>query len=91
MKVLIAAIIVVGCSILAMCVTIIFKKDGQFPDGEISRNKHLREKGIVCAKDEELRLWVSKEKCDADAICSEGGCGSCAFNTMLNPKKDSSR
>ena len=91
MKVLIAAIIIVGFSFLAMSVTIIFKKGGKFPDGEISRNKHLRENGIICAKDEELKLWVRNNKCDADAICSESGCASCAFNTRLNPKKDASK
>ncbi|NLX41700.1 MAG: hypothetical protein GXY75_07415 [Bacteroidales bacterium] len=87
MKVLIAAIIIVGFSFLAMSVTIIFKKGGKFPDGEISRNKHLREKGIVCAKDEELRIWGRKNKCDDDAECSESGCETCAFNTFHNPKQ----
>ncbi len=91
MKVLIAAIILVGGSVLAMCVAIIFKKGGKFPDGEISRNKNLREKGIICAKDEELTLWGSNSKCDADAVCSESGCGSCAFNTRLNPKKEATK
>ena len=41
MKVLIAAIILVGGSVLAMCVAIIFKKGGKFPDGEILSLIHI--------------------------------------------------
>jgi hypothetical protein len=87
MKVFIAAIILIGCSVLVMCVSIIFKKNGKFPDGEISHNKALRKKGIVCAKEEELRLWGHKGKDHPDAACPEGGCETCAFNTIHNPKR----
>ncbi|MDD2594626.1 MAG: hypothetical protein PHD11_02255 [Bacteroidales bacterium] len=89
MKVLLAAIIVIGICVLAMCVTIIFKKDGKFPDGEISRNKELRKKGIVCAKEEEMKLWGKNKKRQPE----HSDCSGCAFfeagctNKQLRSKK----
>ncbi len=91
MEILIAALILVGFSVLVMSISIIFKKNGKFPDGEISHNKALREKGIICAKEEELRLWGRKGKGIPDAGCPEGGCETCVFNSVHNPKGDSTK
>ena len=57
MKVFLLALLLLGLGVLGMAVTMLVKKDGKFPDGEISHNKELRQRGIVCAKEEELRLW----------------------------------
>lgn len=57
MKVFLLALLLLGLGVLGMAVTMLVKKDGKFPDGEISHNKELRRRGIVCAKEEELRLW----------------------------------
>lgn len=73
--------------IFGMAITIIVKKDGKFPDGEISHNKALRKQGIICAKEEELRMWGKKgsmrrKKGDKriSPDCSESGCQGCAFH-----------
>ena len=69
-----------------MAVTIILKKDGKFPDGEISHNKALREKGIECAKIEEMRLWRRRKPAAASSerrsdACPESGCEGCAYSS----------
>ena len=59
MEILIAAIIFVGLAVLIMCFNIIFRKK-PFPDSEIGHSKELRKRGIVCAKEEEMKLWGPK-------------------------------
>ena len=79
MKLLILSIIIVGFCVFALSITIIFKKDGKFPDKEISNNAHLRKKGLICAKAEEKILWSKKRRitkeCDPNVCHScNGGC-----------------
>ncbi|MBQ0024681.1 MAG: hypothetical protein KBT00_03015 [Bacteroidales bacterium] len=82
------AVLLLAVGVAGMAVTILLKKDGKFPDGEISHNKELRKKGIICAKEEELRLWgkrgTMRRKHSAhtpDSTCPEGGCEGCAFRS----------
>lgn len=76
MKLFLVILVIVAFSVFIMCFNIIFRKDGQFPDGEISHSKALREKGIICAKEEELKLWGKKHH-KQDATCSDLGCSDC--------------
>jgi len=75
-----------------MCFNIIFRKDGKFPDGEISHNKALRDQGVICAKEEEFRIWRKKGGDTSSrpkpgihdgSNCPEGGCEGCAFFSEL--------
>lgn len=81
MKVFLLCLAVLAVCIAFMCFNIIFRKDGEFPDGEISRNKELRKLGIRCAKEEEMRLWgdgkTNEKPTCGDSTCSE--CASCGF------------
>lgn len=87
MKVFLLALALLALGVAGMAVTILVKKDGRFPDGEISHNKELRRRGVICAKEEELRLWRKRHPgSSADSTssrrpdsCPEGGCDSCAF------------
>lgn len=74
MQVFLLALVLLAAGIAGMAVTVLVKKDGKFPDGEISRNKALREQGILCAKEEELRQWKKGRRPDD---CSENGCDGC--------------
>ena len=81
MKVFLLAVLLMALAVAGMAVTILFKKDGRFPDGEISHNKELRRRGIRCAKEEELRLWRKRAPAAARPdTCPPGGCESCAFS-----------
>ena len=77
MEILIAAIVFVGFAVFIMCFNIIFRKK-PFPDGEIEHNKELRKRGIICAREEEMRLWGPK-KGRTSSGCS-GSCGSCGLS-----------
>lgn len=86
MKVFLLSLAVILVCVFGMCFNIIFRKDGQFPDGEISRNKELRKRGIVCAKEEELRLW-GKNNGKANPTCADLGCTSCGGCRIVDPAK----
>ncbi|MBP5210327.1 MAG: hypothetical protein J6Z27_00610 [Bacteroidales bacterium] len=79
-KVLILSIVVVAVAVVGLCFNIIFRKDGQFPDGEISHNKELRKRGVVCAKEEELKLWRKTHR-GKNPTCADLGCGDCRVCT----------
>lgn len=76
MKIFIAALILIGLSILGLCFNIIFRKNGRFPETEISRNKEMRKLGIKCAKDDEIKMWGKNGK--KMSGCSDLGCSDCA-------------
>lgn len=78
MKTFLLAVILLAIGVVGMAVTILVKKDGKFPDGEISHNKELRRRGIICAKEEELRTWKRRGG-QSRKECPEGGCDGCAF------------
>ena len=80
MQVFLLALVLLTAGIAGMAVTVLVKKDGKFPDGEISRNKALREQGIICAKEEELRQWKKRKTKSSGRRpddCSENGCDGC--------------
>lgn len=84
MKVFLLAAVLLAVAVVGMAVTILVKPGGKFPDGEISHNKELRRRGIICAKEEELRLWGRKRhgargKNGQHAQCPKGGCEGCSF------------
>ena len=101
MTVFLLVLALLALAVLGLSVTILVKKDGKFPDGEISHNKELRRRGVICAKEEELRLWRKRHPSAAAAgsaspsganpgqrpdTCPESGCDGCAF-LQQNPAK----
>lgn len=78
------AIGLVGLCVFGLCFNIIFKKDGKFPDGEISHNKALTKQGIQCAKVEERILWNKKKRRGAQDICPEDACAECGGSCGIN-------
>lgn len=72
-------------AIAGMAVTILVKPGGKFPDGEISHNKGLRKEGIICAKEEELRIWgrrgnKRRHTSEHPLDCPPEGCDACAYS-----------
>ena len=62
---------------LCLCFNIIFRKDGKFPETEVSSNREMKKLGIRCAKEEEMRLWGKKDGKN-HPTCSESTCSDCA-------------
>ena len=69
---------IVALCVIGLCFNIIFRKDGEFPDTEISSNKEMRKLGIRCAKEEEMRLWGKKSGANGHPTCSDSSCSDCA-------------
>ncbi len=57
LKTLLLAFIIIVICVALLCVKVLLKKDGRFPDIHIEGNKDLAKKGIYCAKTEH-RLQV---------------------------------
>lgn len=85
MKIFIAAVIFIGLCVIGLCFNIIFRKDGKFPETEISSNKEMRKLGIRCAKEDELRLW-GKKNGKKNPTCSDLGCADCAGCNVIDNK-----
>ena len=78
MKTLLAAIIFVGIAVLLLGVNIFFFHR-PFPDGELSTNPEMRQRGIKCAKEEELEMLAKqkgKKVCDGNY---SDACASCSL------------
>ena len=82
MEIFIAALILVALCVIGLCFNIIFRKNGEFTETEISRNKEMRKRGIVCAKEEELRIWGRNNGKDSPT-CADLGCTDCGGCDIL--------
>ncbi len=88
MEIFLAALVFIGLSIIGLCFNIIFRKNGKFPETEISNNVEMRKRGIRCAKEEEMRLWGKKNN-KAHPTCGDIGCSSCAgCDAIFTDKSD---
>ena len=61
MKVFLLTLAVVALCVFGMCFNIIFRKDGEFPEYEVSKNKDMRRLGIRCMQEEEAALHGGKK------------------------------
>ena len=91
MKLFLLTVIVVAFCVVALSFNIIFRKDGQFPDGEIEHNKALRKQGIRCAKMEERRLWGKRRHPGVESSCDEADCGSCGISCLKQQLKEAGK
>ena len=82
---MILTIIIVGLCVFGLSINIIFKKDGKFPETEVGHNKEMRKRGIICAKEEELRLWGRKNG-KGHPTCSDLGCSDCSSCSLYGDK-----
>ncbi len=84
MKIFLAVLIIVGFCFVGLGFNIIFRKNGKFPETEISRNKDMKKLGIKCVKEEEMQM-LRKKSGKKDFSCEDLGCGSCS-GCDLHPK-----
>ena len=79
LRVLLAAVVFVGLAVLGLGFNIFFRKNGKFPDTDISTNPAMKKLGIKCAKEEELERLAGAKK---NAACSgeySDACASCGL------------
>lgn len=87
LKVFLAALVLVGICVFGMCFNIIFRKDGKFPETEISGNKEMKKLGIRCAKEEEMRIWAKKGKKTEKPSCSDADCEACGSCSLYKKEE----
>ena len=79
MKVFLIAAAVIFLAVFGMCFNIIIRKDGRFPDYEVSSNEEMRKLGIRCMKEQDDELWGSrgtrKDICDREYTEACKSCG----------------
>ncbi len=83
MKIFLAALILVAFCFVGLGFNIIFRKNGKFPETEISSNRNMKKLGIKCAKEEEMKMWGDKKR--AAGSYEDLGCSACA-GCELHPK-----
>lgn len=81
MKVFLLALVVIGLCVFGMCFNIIFRKDGEFPEYEVSKNKEMRKRGILCVHEQEALARAGKESKVPEACSGEitEVCAGCAL------------
>ncbi len=80
MKVFLLSLAVILVCVFGMCFNIIFRKDGEFPEYEVSKNKDMRRLGIRCMHEEDV--LSRKKKADVPEHCSgeiTKACEGCAL------------
>lgn len=82
MKVFLLTLAVVAACVFGMCFNIIFRKDGEFPEYEVSKNKEMRKRGILCMHEQEALLHGKGKNNAAPEHCSgeiTEACAGCAL------------
>ncbi|MCF0166056.1 MAG: hypothetical protein HUJ89_02605 [Bacteroidales bacterium] len=79
MKLFLICIVLVALVVLLLGVNIFFRNK-PFPDGEISHNRELRRRGIICANEQERKLWGKKRRNSRQEGCEPDSCGDCSVS-----------
>lgn len=50
---LLITVLIIAISIVLLCISILIKKSGRFPNTHVSGNKAMRDRGIHCVMDQD--------------------------------------
>ena len=78
MKVFLAAVLFIGLCVLGLGVSIFFRKNGHFPETDISKNKEMKRLGITCPREDELREQGSSKPSNCTGKYTSA-CEGCAW------------
>ena len=81
MKVFLAAVLFIGLCVLGLGVSIFFRKDGHFPETDISKNKDMKRLGITCPREDELRAQGPGKPSGCTGKYTDA-CEGCAFRNF---------
>lgn len=82
MATFLAALVVIALCVFGLCFNIIFRKDGKFPEYEVSSNKEMRKLGIKCMREQDDDLFGGKGKAPRHSNCEgseDEACKGCAL------------
>ena len=57
MKVFLITLGIVALAVFGLCFNIIFRKNGEFPEYEVSSNKEMRKLGIKCMREQDAAIF----------------------------------
>ena len=80
-KVFLAALALIALGVFGMCFNIIFRKDGKFPEYEVSQNEDMRRLGIRCMHEQDAAIFAEKGEIKHDHCTGEfsEACKGCAL------------
>ncbi len=58
LKVFLFTVIILGVCMLFLCIRILLKKNGRFPNTHVSSSKAMRQRGIGCAQSQDYMARV---------------------------------
>ena len=58
LKVFLFTVIILGVCMLFLCIHILLKKNGRFPNTHVSSSKAMRQRGIGCAQSQDYMARV---------------------------------
>lgn len=70
LKIAILAVILLSVAMVGFAVNILFKKNGQFPETSVGKNKELRKKKIYCYKTEQKIIDKEIKSGKNPPVCS---------------------
>ena len=56
------SIVLVALAFTGLGVSILFRRNGKFPETEVGSNKNLRNLGITCTKQDEMKIFRQEKK-----------------------------
>jgi len=75
MTTFLTVLVLVGIAMALLAISILFKKDGKFPDTHIEDNQHLKKYGITCASNDEYECACKTSKAkSACELCATPSC-----------------
>ena len=54
LKLALICVLILGFCIILLCIGMILKKNGSFPNTHISQNKEMRKRGITCVQSQDF-------------------------------------
>ncbi len=84
LTVVLLSIALVAMAIIGLGVSIIFKKNGKFPDTAVGHNPEMRKLGLSCARTEEIKSFQLQRNINAtkakssDLTMESSGCSGCS-------------
>lgn len=61
MKVFLITLGIVAMAVFGLCFNIIFRKNGEFPEYEVSSNKEMRKLGIKCMREQDDAIFGASD------------------------------
>ena len=85
LKVLLAAILLVGAGVFAMCFNIVFRKK-EFPKSDVGSNENMRRLGIRCMKEVDAEIFSGRKE-KGGAVCTGTYSDACSDCGLYNTEK----